>query len=117
MGSLLTRVGSEMPLGLTISRASQEQHILTIGRLLGKLVESESGTFGSMDALLSSCSELKSADLESFWHIKQPDIIGDSADNSDNTPVELGLALRSLRPIVGKMLDDARDGERVAVES
>ena len=63
MGSLLTRVGSEVPLGFTISGTSQQQHIFAIRRLLGKLVEGEGGAFGGMDALLGSCGELKSANL------------------------------------------------------
>ena len=104
-----------MPLGLSISGASQEEDALAGGGQLGKLVEGVAGALGGLDSVPCGLGELKGDDLESLGNIEEPDVVGDGANNCDNASelVIFGLGV----PVVGEVLGDSGDGEGVSIES
>lgn len=66
-----------------------------------------------------SCSlgEFKCADSQSLWKIQQPNIVGNSSDNSYDSGIEFCFALWDCSAITSEMLDYSRERNRVAVKS
>lgn len=104
-----------MPLGLSISGASEEEDALAGGGQLGKLVEGVAGAFCGLDSVPGCLGELQGNDLESLGDVEEPDVVGDGANNCDYASelviFELGVS------VVGEVLGNAGDGEGVSIES
>lgn len=77
MGSLLTWAEAEMPLGLAISWAAQQQDALAGGGQLGELVEGQGLASITNDSVAGSLGELECCDSESLRDVEQADVIGD----------------------------------------
>jgi len=117
VGALLTRSKTEMPLSLSIPGTSQQEHVLSSGSELGKLVEGVGLTASGNNALASSSGEPKSSDSQSLGDVEEPDIIGDGANNGDNAGVVFSLSLRNSSAVLSEVLGDSGDGDGVSVES
>ena len=117
MGSLLTGVQTEISVGFSVSGTSQQEDTLAGRSQLSKLVESVGSSLGCMDSVLGSLGESKSTDSESFRHLEESGVVGDRADDSNDSAVELGFALSDLSFAVGEVLDDPGDGDREAGET
>lgn len=115
--SLLTRVETEVTLGFTISWASQEKHILSSWGKLGQLIESQGTSLGSLDSLSGTLGEPKGSNLKSLGHVQESNIVGDSADNSNNACVVFSFSFGDGSLIVAEMSGNAGDGDGVAGES
>lgn len=115
MGSLLTGVESEMSLGFSVSGASQQEDSLSGGGQLGKLVESVAGSLGGLDSVPGGLGELEGNDLESFWDVEEPDVVGDASDNSDDA-CELVVLVLGVS-VVREMLGNSREGEGESIQS
>lgn len=61
--------------------------------------------------------EFESDDSESLGDVEETDIVGDCAHHGYNACVEFGLVLRGDVVILGKMTDNARNGNGVTIES
>jgi hypothetical protein len=85
MGSLLTRIKTEVALSFTISRTSQKKDVLSSWGELGQLIESEGASLSSFDSLSGSCGEPESSDLKSLGDVQESDIIGDCSNDGDDT--------------------------------
>lgn len=105
MGALLTGVKSEMPLGFSVSGASQEEDTLAGGGKLSELVESVAGSLGGLDSGSGLLGELEADDLESLGDVEESDIVGDGADDGDDATKLVIFVLRV--PVVGEMLGDS----------
>lgn len=77
MRSLLTGAKTEIPFGLTVSGASQQQYALTVGGNLSELVESEAAALGLGDSVSSSLGESECNYSESLRNVEQSNIVGD----------------------------------------
>ena len=77
MGSLLTGAQTEVPLGLAISWAAQQQDSLSGWCQLGKLIEGQGLASSSNDSVAGSLGELEGCDSESLRHVEQTGVIGD----------------------------------------
>jgi hypothetical protein len=115
--SLLAGVETEVPLGLSVPGASQQQHALAGGGELGELVEGVGVASSSDDALAGSSGELEGGDVESLGHVEQSDVVGDGADDGHDSGVVLGLALGDGSAILTEMSGNSRDGNGVSVQS
>lgn len=82
MGALLTRGKTEMPLGLSVSGASQEKDVLASGGKLSELVEGKGLSSSFNNSLAGSSGELKGGNSESLGHVEEPDVVGDGSDDS-----------------------------------
>ena len=71
-----------------------------------KLVESEATALSGCNSVSGSSCELEGTDPESFGDIKESDIVGDGADDSDDA-FELVIILEGRVAIGGEMLGDA----------
>lgn len=117
MRALLAGVEPEVPFGLAVAGASQQQHALAGGGELGELVEGVGLSAGGHDALAGSSGELERGDSESLGDVEEPDVVGDGADDGNDARVVLGLSLCDGGAVLAEMPGDAGDGERVAVEA
>lgn len=84
VGALLSRSQTEVPLGLSVSGASQEQHVLAGGGKLGELIEGVGLSSSSHNPLSGGSGELKGGDSESLGDVEEPDVVGDGADDGDD---------------------------------
>lgn len=116
VGAFLSGAETEMPLGFSISGASKQQDIFASGGKLSKLVESQAASLGSSDSISGGLGKPQSDNSKSLRYVKEPDIVSNSANNCDNT-LEFVIALGSGRAVLGKMLDNAWDGDGVTSES
>ena len=107
MRTLLAGEKSEMSLGFSVSWASQQKDSLSSGSQLGKLIESVASSLSGMDSVSGSLGELKGNNLESFWDVEESDIVGDTANNSDNASVLVIFVLGI--SVVREMLGDSRE--------
>lgn len=94
MRTFLAGVKSEMPLGFSVSGASQQKDSLSGGSQLGKLVEGVACSLSGLNSVSGSLGELKGDNLESFWDVEESDIVSDTAYNSDNASVLVIFVLR-----------------------
>ena len=115
--AILTGIETEVTLGFSIAGTSEEDDVLASRGLLGQLVEGQALALSSEDSVFGGGGELQGADLDAFGEVKQSHIVGDSADHSHGSPVELSFALRNGSVIFGEVFGDARDGDGEAVES
>ena len=63
-----------------------------------------------MDSRSGSIGKLKSANFEPLRHIKKPSVIGDGANNGDNSVLVFDF-------IFGENSGDSGNGDRVSIES
>lgn len=117
MRALLTGVETEMTLCFSISGASKQQHILSSGCELGKLIEGVDLSSSSNDSLPGSSGELESSNSKSLRNVEESDIIGDGANNGDDSGVKLGLAIGDGSAILTQMPGDSGDGDGISVEA
>lgn len=117
MGSLLTWVQTEMPFSFSVSGASQEEHVLSGWCQLGELIEGECLTFGSMDSGSGLLSEPQGNNSQSLGDVEESGVVGDGANNCDNSAVEFSFSGSRSIMIGCQVLDDSGDGERVSVQS
>lgn len=83
-----------MTLGLSIAGASQEQHVLAGGGLLGELVEGEALAAAGENALAGGLGELQGADLEGLGELQEPHVVGDGGDDGDDLALSGAAVLR-----------------------
>jgi hypothetical protein len=74
---------------------------------LSELVEGKGRSLVGSDSSSGTLSELEGDNPESLGELKESDIVGDSADDGDDTG-ELFIALNCGVAVVGKVLDNAR---------
>lgn len=117
VGSLLAWTKPEVSLGFSVPRSSQKKHSLAIRSKLGQLVESQSASFGLMNSVCCCLGEFQSADSETLRKVEESCIIGDWAYDCDNSGVEFGFSLRDSSSVVGEMLDNSGDWNRIAIEA
>ena len=116
MGPLLAGAETEVPLGLAISWAAQQQDSLAGRGELGELIEGQGLASSCKDSVAGSLGELEGCDSESLRHVEQTGVIGDGPNHSDDAGVVLGLSLCDGCVVLGEVPGDSRDGDGVAVE-
>ena len=84
MGTLLTRVCAKESLGFSVSGSSHKENVLAGGGKLGKLIKSQTLSFGSSDSVSGSSGKFESNNSESFGNIEESVIVGDSSNKGDN---------------------------------
>ena len=84
MGALLTRGKTEMPLGLSVSGASQEKDVLASGSKLSELVKSKGLSSSLNDSSAGGSGELEGNDSKSLRHVEEPNVVGDGSDDGHN---------------------------------
>lgn len=114
MRALLAGVETEVSVSFSVSGASEEEDSLAVGSQLGELVEGVGGSLGLVDSVFGSLGEFEGADSESFGDVDESGVVGDVADDGDDSVVELGFALRDLGVVGGEVLDNPGDGDREA---
>jgi hypothetical protein len=106
-----------MTLCFSISGTSKEENVLSGGSQLGKLVEGVGMASSLNNSLAGSSGELKSSNLESLGNIEESDIVGDSANNGDDSGGKLGLSFGDDSAILTKVPCDSGDGDGVSVQT
>jgi hypothetical protein len=96
-----------MTLSFSISGTSEQQHVFAGGGELGQLIEGVGRSLGSMNSCLCSLGEFKSANSESLWNVKQSNVVGDSAYDSNDAVVVFGFSLGYCCFVVIEMFGDA----------
>jgi hypothetical protein len=94
VGSFLTGTKTEVSFGFSISWASEQQDVFASGGKLCELVESQAASLSSSDSISGSLGEPEGDNSESLGDIEESDIVGDGANNGDDT-LEFVIALSS----------------------
>lgn len=116
MGALLAGVETKMTFCFSISGASQKEDALSGGGKLSQLVEGVGVTSSSNNSLSGSSGELKSSNFKSLGNVQEPDIVGDGANNGDDSGVKLGLSFGNGSAILAQMSGDSGDGDGISVQ-
>lgn len=77
MRSLLTGAKPEVPFGLAVAGASQQQYALSVRGDLGQLIECQAAALGLGDSVSGSLGESECDDSESLRNVEQSNIVGD----------------------------------------
>ena len=102
VGVLLTGVKAEVSFSFSISGASEEENIFSSGGNLSQLIEGQalSSSFGKSSS--GSVGELECANSKSSRDLQKSVVVGDTADNGNNSGGELGGLLLSRKTIFGE---------------
>lgn len=105
-----------MPLSFSISGTSDQQYVFTGGGNLSQLIKSQALTLGGEDSLSGFIGEFKGADSESLRDVEEPVVVGDGANNSEDSGVELGLSFGYFGVVLRENLGNSGDGDGISVE-
>ena len=98
----MTGVKAEVSFSFSISGASEEEDIFSSGGHLSQLIEGQalSSSFGKSSS--GSVGELECANSKSSGDLQKSVVVGDTADNGNNSGGELGGLLLSRKTIFGE---------------
>lgn len=117
MRALLAGVKTEMTFCFSISGTSQKKDSLSSGCQLSQLIEGVCLTSSGKDSLSGSSGKLESSNSKSLRNVQKSDIVGDGANNGDNSGVKLGLFVGDGSAILAQMSGDSGDGDGISVQS
>lgn len=104
-----------MTLCFSISGTSEEEDSLASRGQLGQLVKGVDGSFCGEDSAPCSVGEPESSNSEALGDVEESGIVGDSADDSDDSGVVFGFSFGDGSAVLGEVLGDSGDGDGISV--